>query len=137
MLARALATEAPVLLVDEPTASLDVGHALDILQRLRDLAQGSTRAASATEAERGAPATSPARTSSAPLQKHAGRCVVCVLHRLDEVLRFADRVVLLHDGVVQASGEPETVFDDERLRQIYGVQRSTQPAPRFERVSPS
>ena len=38
LLARALATEAPVLLLDEPTAALDVGHVLDLLQLLRSLA---------------------------------------------------------------------------------------------------
>lgn len=38
LLARALATEAPVLMLDEPTAALDVGHALDLLALLRSLA---------------------------------------------------------------------------------------------------
>ena len=39
LLARALATEAPVLLLDEPTAALDVGHVLDLLELLRSLAR--------------------------------------------------------------------------------------------------
>jgi iron complex transport system ATP-binding protein len=38
LLARALATEAPIVLLDEPTAALDVGHALRFLQLLRQLA---------------------------------------------------------------------------------------------------
>ncbi len=38
LLARALATEAPILLLDEPTAALDVAHALSLLERLRELA---------------------------------------------------------------------------------------------------
>jgi iron complex transport system ATP-binding protein len=40
LLARALATGAPLLLLDEPTAALDVAHALGLLERLRALAQG-------------------------------------------------------------------------------------------------
>ncbi len=102
LLARALATEAPVLLVDEPTSSLDVGHGLDILQRLRALAG-------------------------------EGRCVICVLHRLDEVLRFADRVLLLDRGAVVASGTPGSVLDRDRLQSVYGVIAREQAAPAFDR----
>jgi iron complex transport system ATP-binding protein len=42
LLARALCTEAPVLLLDEPTAALDVGHALSLLGVLREVARGGT-----------------------------------------------------------------------------------------------
>jgi iron complex transport system ATP-binding protein len=42
LLARALATHAPVLLLDEPTAALDVGHALQLLVTLREIARGGT-----------------------------------------------------------------------------------------------
>ena len=40
-LARALATQAPILLADEPTASLDIAHALDMMERLREASRGS------------------------------------------------------------------------------------------------
>jgi iron complex transport system ATP-binding protein len=102
LLARALATEAPVLLVDEPTSSLDVGHGLDILQRLRALAG-------------------------------EGRCVICVLHRLDEVLRFADRVLLLDRAALVASGAPSAVLDQARLHAVYVVSVRDQAAPAFDR----
>ena len=39
LLARSLATEAPILLLDEPTASLDIAHALDVLSLCRELAE--------------------------------------------------------------------------------------------------
>jgi iron complex transport system ATP-binding protein len=42
LLARALATAAPLLLLDEPTAALDVGHALHLLATLRQIARGGT-----------------------------------------------------------------------------------------------
>jgi iron complex transport system ATP-binding protein len=42
LLARALATHAPLLLLDEPTAALDVGHALHLLATLREIARGGT-----------------------------------------------------------------------------------------------
>lgn len=102
LLARALATGADWLLLDEPTAALDVGHALDVLERLRALAA-------------------------------AGRGIVCVLHRLEEVWRFADQVVLLDAGRLIVSGEPRAVLDAPRLRAVYGVELRPGAAPAFDR----
>ena len=90
LLARALATEAPVILLDEPTSALDVGHALQFLQLLRELAD-------------------------------RGRCIVVVLHDLDQVSRFADHCVLLHHGRTVASGPAREVISDAHVRAVYGV----------------
>lgn len=50
-----------------------------------------------------------------------GRVVVAVLHDLNLAARWADRVVLLHDGLVEASAAPEEALTEERLRRVYGV----------------
>lgn len=91
LLARALATEAPVILLDEPTSALDVGHALQFLTLLRGLAE-------------------------------RGRCIVVVLHDLDQVSRYADHCVLLHHGRTVASGPAREVIADAHLRAVYGVE---------------
>lgn len=91
LLARALATEAPIVLLDEPTASLDVAHALRFLALLRELAAG-------------------------------GRCVVVVLHDLEQVRRWADECVVVDRGRVVASGATGDVLTAEVVRGVYGVE---------------
>jgi iron complex transport system ATP-binding protein len=89
-LALALAQEAGVVLLDEPTSHLDARFALEILTLLRALA------------------ASP-------------RCVVVVLHDLNEAAAIADTIVLLGEGRVLAVGPPETALDPALLERAYGV----------------
>ncbi|HEX2312280.1 MAG TPA: ABC transporter ATP-binding protein [Thermomonospora sp.] len=90
-LALAVAQRADVLLLDEPTAHLDVRHQLEVLTLVREL-----RAA-------------------------RGLTVVTVLHELDHAARFTDRVVALHDGVVHADGPPAEVITPDLLAEVFGV----------------
>ncbi|MBA1155340.1 ABC transporter ATP-binding protein [Microvirga mediterraneensis] len=90
LLARALATQAPVLLADEPVAALDPRHQLVVLDVLKARAR-------------------------------AGATVVAIMHDLTLAARFADEIVLLHGGKVEASGPPETVLTGERLAATFGI----------------
>lgn len=90
LVARALATGAPCVLMDEPTAALDVGHALALLGLVRRLAA-------------------------------EGRCVVLVLHHLDDARRTADRLVLMHRGRLIAEGAPDAVLASPALVAAFGV----------------
>lgn len=100
LLARALAVEAPVLLVDEPVAMLDPFHQLEIMTTLRDYAH---RGPATTG--RGTPAV-----------------VVAVLHDLTLAARFCDRVLLMHDGAVVRDAEPREALGAEALEQHYKVE---------------
>ena len=91
VLARALAQEAPVLLLDEPTASLDIGHAVEVLDVLDEL------------------------------RRAEGLTVVTAAHDLTLAGRYADRLVLLSGGVVAAEGAPVDVLTEEILRAHYGA----------------
>ena len=91
LLARALATEAPIILLDEPTAALDVSHALQFLELLH----GLTR---------------------------QGRCIVVVLHDLEQVRRYADHALVLHRGRTLASGPTSDVIAPQVVREAYGVE---------------
>jgi iron complex transport system ATP-binding protein len=90
LLARALATQAPVLLADEPVAALDPRHQLIVLDVLKAHAR-------------------------------AGATVVAILHDLNLAARFADRIVLLDQGKIEASGSPEAVMTEARLASSFGI----------------
>ena len=91
VIARALAQEAPVLLLDEPTAALDVGHqqqALELVDKLR---------------------------------REQGLTVVSAMHDLTLAGLYADRLVLMHQGSCVASGDAKSVLRSETLAEFYGV----------------
>ena len=91
VIARALAQEAPVLLLDEPTSALDIGHqqhALELGDRLR---------------------------------RERGLTVVSAMHDLTLAGLYADRLVLLHRGHAVAQGPASEVLRAETLSEFYGV----------------
>lgn len=89
LIARALAQEAELLLVDEPTTSLDPSHQLMVFELLARL----------TDAERG---------------------VLVVTHDLNLASQFADRIVLMENGRVRATGDAAAVLRPEVLEPVYG-----------------
>jgi len=92
LLARALAQETPVLMLDEPVAHLDPGHRHGVHVLLRDLA------------------------------RNQGKAILCVSHDLNLAAEFSDRLMLVDGGVVRALGTPEEVLEDEILREVFRCQ---------------
>jgi iron complex transport system ATP-binding protein len=90
-LARALATQAPVLLADEPTASLDPRHQLVVMELLRQSARG-------------------------------GNAILATTHDLTLAARFADRVIVMHQGRLVAEGLPAEALTPARLATVFGVE---------------
>jgi len=91
ILARALAQEPQVLLLDEPTTHLDLRYQTELLGLIRRLAQ------------------------------HDGIAVVVTLHDLNHAALCATRVALLAHGTLVAMGHPEAVLTPDCLSQVYGV----------------
>ena len=92
VLARALATEASFLLLDEPTANLDLSHQSTLLALVRTRCD----------------------------QRQATSLVVT--HDLNLAAQFADRILLMKNGKALRSGKPEEVLTPELLREVFDVE---------------
>ena len=102
--ARTLAQEPRVVLLDEPTAHLDLKHQTEVLQRLRRLADED------------------------------GLAVIVTLHDLNQAAAYADRVALLRTTRLVACGSPETVLTAENLEPTYGIAVSVVRHPVSEQL---
>lgn len=98
-IALALAQDTDVLLLDEPTTFLDLRHQLDVLDLVTDL------------------------------HAEAGRTIVMVLHDLGQAARYADHLVVLHEGRLAAAGAPSEVLDADLVRTVFGVEARVIPDP--------
>ncbi len=91
-LARALAQEPEILVLDEPSAHLDFRHALWVFDALRALVRDD------------------------------GVTVVCITHDMHLASRHAERLVLLSAGRVVATGQPQAVLTSPELARAYGCE---------------
>jgi len=96
VLARALVADTPVLVLDEPTAALDLGHQFEILELL------------------------------AELQRERGLTVVTTLHDLGIAGQFGDRLAVLHEGRIVAHGTPAEVLTPDHIGRWWGVEATTE-----------
>lgn len=99
LLARALAQDCPLLLLDEPTAHLDLHHQVSLLSLVRHMTHQQNLA------------------------------VLVAIHDLNLASLYADRLVLLVDGFIKASGPPTEVLTAEILRNAYQVPLQVLPGP--------
>jgi iron complex transport system ATP-binding protein len=90
-LARALAQEAPVLLLDEPTSALDIGHQQDVLELVDEL------------------------------RRDRALTVLATMHDLSVAGEYADRLVLMAGGRVVAAGPPREVLTERLLADQYNA----------------
>jgi iron complex transport system ATP-binding protein len=91
VLARALASGAEILLLDEPTANLDLAHQAMMFRLVRERCEGGRASA------------------------------VVITHDLNLTAEFADRVMLLKNGKVFALGAPTEVLTAENVASVFGV----------------
>jgi iron complex transport system ATP-binding protein len=92
LLALAVAQDAPILLLDEPTVHLDLRHQVEAMELLRDL------------------------------NERDGTALIAVLHDLGLAAHFFPRLVVIEHGRVVADGAPADVLTDDLIRDVFGVE---------------
>ena len=89
LIARALAQQANIMLLDEATAFLDIKYQLALFELIKTLHQ------------------------------EKGLTVLVVTHEINLAAQYADRVVLLHGGKVHSLGKPAEVITEKNIREVY------------------
>jgi iron complex transport system ATP-binding protein len=91
LIARALAQEPRVLLLDEPTSNLDLKHQLEVLDQVMNVV------------------------------KEKGVSVLMAIHDLNLAAQYSNRLILLKEGEMVTSGNPGEILNVENIRSVYGV----------------
>lgn len=91
VMARALATDAEIFLLDEPTANIDIEHQLMIFRLIREMCN------------------------------EKGKAAVIITHDLNFAAAFADECILLDDGRIFASGRPGEVLTADNIKSVFKV----------------
>jgi iron complex transport system ATP-binding protein len=90
-LGRAMVQEPRLLLLDEPTTFLDIGHQVQLMDYVRSW------------------------------QRDSGLTAVAVLHDLNLAAQYCDQILVLHNGKVIKIGAPEDILEEELISQVYGT----------------
>ena len=92
LIARAIAQEADVILLDEPTSNLDVRYQMEVMDLIREIVS----------------------------KGDVGACAI--VHDLDLAMKYCDKVVLLSKGRIRSAGTPEEALTSETIMDVYGVE---------------
>jgi iron complex transport system ATP-binding protein len=98
-IARILAQEPKIILLDEPTANLDISRQLEILNLVKSLCREKNLA------------------------------VLIAIHDLNLAAQYCDRLLLMKAGRIQAEGSPEDVLTSHNVQEVYGASISVYPHP--------
>lgn len=93
IVAKAVAQNPSLFLFDEPTSDLDLRNQIEVMKRIRELIDMKNEKISALVA----------------------------VHDINLACRFADRILLLHEGKIKAFDTPESVLNEQNIAEVFGV----------------
>ncbi len=99
LIARALAQEPKIVLLDEPTAYLDINYQIETLRLVHQLC------------------------------REQNLVVLAALHDLNLAAQFCDRLAMLKDGQIYCHGTPEVVINCQAIKEVYGAEVCVYPHP--------
>ncbi|MFC2016433.1 ABC transporter ATP-binding protein [Chloroflexota bacterium] len=92
VIARVLAQETKAILLDEPTANLDIGHQVEILDLIKNLCRENSLT------------------------------ILAALHDLNLASQYCDRLIMINNGRIHAEGIPEEVITARNIEDVYGTE---------------
>ena len=98
-IARALTQEPKIILLDEPTAHLDINYQIETLDLIADLCA------------------------------QQGLTALAALHDLNLAAQYCDRIIILNNGRIHAEGSPREVITTQNVREVYGADVYIHPHP--------
>lgn len=91
VVARAIAQESEIVLMDEPISHLDIHHQIELLNQIKSLNEN----------------------------KH--KTIIAVLHDLNIAASYSDYMILMYKGRIHTFGPPEEVLKADKIKEVYGV----------------
>ena len=91
-IARALAQDAPLLLLDEPSSHLDICYQIEIYEILKTL------------------------------QKRAGKTILCAEHNINLAVPYAETIIFLKEGRIHSQGPPQKLINRDNIRCVFGTE---------------
>ena len=95
LLARAICQEPEIIVLDEPTSYLNIRHKLELLSILREMT------------------------------RKKGITVIMSLHEIDLAQKISDRILCVKGDTLSHYGAPEEIFQEELIRELYGIDRGS------------
>lgn len=92
LLARALAVNPKYLILDEPSSNLDISHNIEMMKIIKDIT------------------------------KELNITTIMVLHDINTIYKYADKVILLESGKLMHKGTPKKVLNSKNIKEIFGVE---------------
>jgi iron complex transport system ATP-binding protein len=99
LIARVLVQETKAILLDEPTANLDIGRQGDVLDLMKNLCREN------------------------------GLTILAAIHDLNLAAQYCDRLILIHEGRIHSQGKPAEVITDKNIKQVYGAENCVYTHP--------